>query len=306
MESSFNPPKRFLSLLAALFLFPGFSSAEELTVFGISRGILMNINEADAKITMEAIFVKALVNDLQFRPDIYNEAPMISMIRDGEVGGFVVTVGRFLDMEESGIPVEGNCLNVASSDGSPFINYVLLCRKTKAEPKLADFSGKNLTVCLGDTFKIDDMWLDLELHRQGLGRSELFFNSIQHELKPSKVLIPLFFGKLDICLVHKHVWEVYSEMNPQLATQLHAIAISPPLIESVTGFNSDTVSQRIRNTVRQRFTNMHTKSDGKALLTIVKSKRFISFRNGWLDSARKLRKDHEEIFGPSAAVTSVR
>lgn len=247
---------------------------------------------------MEAIFTKAVIRDMNFEVVLQNEKQIVSGIKNGELGGFVLRASLYNELKSRGVPIEVNTVSSVSDTGDPYINYVLLCKKAEPLPTLKDFQNRKLVICSSETYSLYRKWLDLELHSRGKQEQhDQFFSSIEYTNQPGKAIIPVFFGKSDICVVRKHLWEIYKELNPQLGTRLHVLATSPPLLEAMTCFKTDLVPEQKRRGVRNSMVNMHKSNDGRALLTIVKTKQFVPFKDEFLDSSRQLINKHAELFG---------
>ncbi len=83
------------------------------------------------------------------------------------------------------------------------------------------------------------IWLDVELARAGLPAAEYFFDPMAHVGKVSEVLLPVFFGKEDACLVTQKVFDIMAELNPQISRQLKIVAASKGYIPGFLAFRKN-------------------------------------------------------------------
>lgn len=272
-------------------------SAKEDSIFGLAKGIIGGLNEADTRITMDALFVRTVKYDLKFDVIIMTDEQIESGISEGGIGACTVSATSYLKYKDAGLPLLPVAMNVANGNGTPMVQYVLLCKKQKQPRTIEDFRGKSLiTTGHTNSLLVDDLWLDLFLNENDLPRNDQFFGGKQHFVDPHKVLIPLFFGKYDICLVKKAVWQVMAELKPQIGTQLQLLAESPPLIELMTCVNTDVLPKYRQVQMRNSMVNMDQSAEGRNLLRIIKTVRFIDFQESFLSQNRRLLNEHAAIF----------
>jgi phosphonate transport system substrate-binding protein len=79
--------------------------------------------------------------------------------------------------------------------------------------------------------------------------------------------LPVFFGQADACLTSKRGFDTMCELNPQVARELKAIAVSPPMVVSFYIFRKNCPSAN-REKVIKAITNLPTTAAGKQLATL--------------------------------------
>jgi phosphonate transport system substrate-binding protein len=82
-------------------------------------------------------------------------------------------------------------------------------------------------------------WLATVLDRENLGASDQFFRSMTTESKPSRVILPVFFGQADACLTSKAAFDTMCELNPQVGRELAVVASSPALVAVFYAFHKN-------------------------------------------------------------------
>lgn len=290
---------RIFPYLIAFFVVPlSATKAQEEFNFGISGDIISWLEPADAKIAIRSIFGKSLIRKFDFQATVYdsNDA-FLSEIENDRLKGFTIRTNEYFQLKKTKPEIKGASLAVLDRD-SPLTTYVLLVRKTDDSSRLESFKGKTLVVSYGEGLLIDSMWLDSYLYEKELPVAEKFFGEIKHVRSASKAVVPLFFGKEDICLVRRHSWEVLTELNPQLGRSLEVLAVSPPLLEQVTCINTKLVNSTTFQQFQDSLVSMHETKAGKTLLNSTKVERIIRFEERYLDATRILVEKHKTLFPP--------
>jgi ABC-type phosphate/phosphonate transport system substrate-binding protein len=114
--------------------------------------------------------------------------------------------------------------------------FLLLVRKGGAT-RLADLRGRTLTTVDGTGYDMAAAWLESILLAAGLDPATRHFGAVTTVTKPSRALLPVFFGQQDACLTNRYGYELMIELNPQLGTALTALATSPAMVHSIVVFD---------------------------------------------------------------------
>lgn len=221
--------------------------------FAYSKAMFIEVNENDAKAAVK-VYARALgeqngvyVNSM---PELLAGTNAIAeAIKLKEADLFVLTTEEFLILENQGL--EGPLL-LASIKDAVTEDYLLLAREDSTLRKLEDLENRSLLVASDPRASLAILWLDLLCRQHGLGPATQVLAKVTSAAKTTQVVLPVFFGKTDACIVTRTGWEVMCELNPQLKKQLRVIAASPPLIPALTCFRrgfADNVKQRILKAV---------------------------------------------------------
>ena len=125
------------------------------------------------------------------------------------------------------------------------------------------------------------------LLKEGFGDATNFCSRMTFVAKVSKVVLPVFFRKLDACIVTKRGFETMSELNPQTGQQLKTLAVSPALVPFLFCFRADYTSP-IRKQVVAEISKWHTTPAGRQILTIFQCDRLEEGTFACLESAQEL------------------
>jgi ABC transporter, phosphonate, periplasmic substrate-binding protein len=142
---------------------------------------------------------------------------------------------------------------------------------------------------------ISHIWLEVLLNENKLPPTDEFFKEVKEFEKESQLILSVFFGQLDACVVTKNSYHLMVELNPQIGERLKIISESPDIVLTVTCF-----SENFRNIEhRKRIINSAKKLDfypgGKQILTLMNVDQVVSFRPEYMDNVKILLKDYNNI-----------
>jgi phosphonate transport system substrate-binding protein len=203
---------------------------------GVSASITGEMNVNDARVALRAWAEEvARQSGLRFEPELCTYEELIQKIRNHQVDAFSLNVlefarvavyaGRELVVDQSQLP-----------DGE---DYVLLVHQSSGIQSLADLHGRSLLLYRNTRTCLDRIWLDTLLAAAHLGSADSFLGRLESSPKVSRVVLPVFFRQADACLVPRQAFSTMCELNPQLARQLHTLAISPKLLTTFMAFHKD-------------------------------------------------------------------
>lgn len=94
---------------------------------------------------------------------------------------------------------------------------------TNSKNKISSFKElKNKTIMVqGGKFRIiNELWLDLLCLQIGEKDKFSFFKKVEFTEKPMQSVLPVFFGKADVCIISSSSYSAIQEMNPQISKSL--------------------------------------------------------------------------------------
>jgi len=281
---------------------------------GVSSGLLfIDVNRNDARAAIKVwydVLARKQGFVLDSTVDILDSVAAIRerlLSHSAEV--VTMAVSDYLELEGSGLmnPVMTDARSGQSA--APY-SYLLLCNPSSDTTTLAGLRGKNILVCSRSGSNTGLAWIEVLLNKEKLGRAGAFFNSVKTTEKSQACILPLFFGKVDACIVDEVNLDLAKEMNPQLG-RLKVITRSRPLIESVVGVPVEPHPHQ--KELIDAMLSLQEDALGRQLLMVFKTGRLVPLRPGDLDSARELWRDYSRLSGtqpshpqgtlPAAALT---
>lgn len=238
-----------------------------------TRATFTGINENDARATLKALGTAA-ARDLGVPVE-----PQVSMYegeRDlGEalaaknVDAVAIPMTEFPAVRRHLRP---STVLLATLANQEWDHYLVLVRGDKGYHGLADLQGRRLGIHSGLRACLAEPWLEVSLNDARLPRGASFFEHIERESKLTRAVLPVFFGKLDACLVTRSGFEAMKELNPQLGRQLTTLLKSEPVVTMVLAFRADYEPPYFAK-LEQALASMHESAAGRQMLTIFQIER---------------------------------
>jgi ABC-type phosphate/phosphonate transport system substrate-binding protein len=214
--------------------------------FAITPGVLeADVNPDDALVaariwsaslgTAAGIWAKS---DARIFHDL---SSLVASVKSGDVDILSLSTKEYLEIENT-LRAEPMLTNVQS--GQVELEYIILARQDSGIKTPADLRGKRITLPKGGRNSMMPLWLDAFLVDNGLPVKETFFKEIREVAKTSQVVLPIFFGQVDVGVVIRTAFDTAVTLNPQIGQQLRIIAISPRLVPMVTCFRTTLQAER--------------------------------------------------------------
>ncbi len=271
-------PGRTFGLLVAVAstggLFPTLSAEpEELMRFGFSARMFEGVNLNDAQASMK-VWARQIateqgvpVSPVVLSYDNYRDIEIA--INQREVEAIAVCADEFF-LLRSRVPVGTFVLSDASGEKTE--QYLLLVRRDRGFQNLGELKGRSLVYVITPRAAIIRHWLQVEQLEAGWGDLASHWGRIEGNNKLSKVILPVFFGQADACLVTRSGFEVMAELNPQVGQQLVPIATSGPVIASVFFFRGSYTSRNVDRVI-DIFTHASEDAAAQQILTLFQQDR---------------------------------
>jgi phosphonate transport system substrate-binding protein len=228
---------------------------------------------------------------------IFHERPGFeAAIQGGALHLAIIDTWTFLTMDLAARMQPQFIAAFRDGDGK---RYVVLTRRDGGPTRLADLRGKTIAEFAVANATIGRRWLDTELLAERRGRPEPFFGARELAGTPAAAVLPVFFRKVDACLVDEAGFEVMNELNPQVGRQLQTIARSPALVSAVICVaTSGWTSEEYRQDLIRALGELHLDTAGQQILTLFKVHQLVPFREEQIQTVKALREAFDR--GPPA------
>jgi phosphonate transport system substrate-binding protein len=181
---------------------------------------------------------------------------------------------------------------VPSAEGDIYGEYYILVRKESHYKNIKDLKGTNIGIMSGTNQIASRFWLDVTLAKYNIPEKSKFFKNLFIEEKESQLILNLFFGHLDACIVSAGSFSLMKELNPQVGENLVSIESSPKYLWGVLCFTKTFTNERDRNLFYTNAVHVHELVSGKQLLSLIKIDKLLPFKAEYLNSFKNLMKEY--------------
>jgi ABC-type phosphate/phosphonate transport system substrate-binding protein len=261
---------------------------EEDLVVGFTAAHFVDINRADALAAMK-VWIETVIGSrgfpLKARTVVYDGVASLTAALESGTPDLVILLTpeyvalrdrKFLDPQF--VSVRG--MSIGES-------YLVVSKKDSGLGSLADLRGRRLVAKIGARMSMAEYWLEHCLAEAGQPALRDVCEAVEQEKNVSRTVLPVFFGKVDACLVSTNGFALMCELNPQLRRRLAPVAVSPCLVPSVTCLRTEYKS-KYRADVVEALGELHEEPRGQQILSLFGVDRLVPFDSKCLDTATVL------------------
>lgn len=261
-----------------------------------SESLFATVNQSDASASMQ-VWMRQVgkMNGFQFEAKI-EITPSIGLMRqrlkEHWADLLVLDTPDFLVLADLGL-VEVLAAGTIRGQlaASP---YLLLTRSPLEGGQLSALRGKRIRVASRTKSNLGLIWLETLLAGSRLGRAGGFFSSVEAGYRANACVLPLFFGKIDACVVDSASWDSLQELNPQLG-RLRVAAASEPLLEGLVAMPVEKLAYR--SELIDSVLNLHKTAAGEELVVAFRTGPVIRVEGKRFDSVRSLTSRYRRLAG---------
>lgn len=167
--------------------------------------------------------------------------------------------------------------------------FVILAPRSDSAWTWSGLRGKKFGLHDAPNALIASTWLNAQLAEAGLGPLEQISAELVRGPKISSVVLNVFFGKTDACIVSRAGFETMVELNPQVGEKVSIVAASPPIIDSIFCFRKD-LTQDQKRIFSHEISQLQNSATGQQVLHVFQADRMaIVTEQEWQRSLNLLR-----------------
>jgi ABC-type phosphate/phosphonate transport system substrate-binding protein len=154
--------------------------------------------------------------------------------------------------------------------------YLILVREDSGIGSLQGLRGRSLVLHKAAITCLAPAWLQTALGAPNWSAVQAHFSVVTSEPKVSKgVILPVFFQKVDACLLTRRSFEAACELNPQVGKRLRIAAASPPLVPMLLALHKDCPPER-QKAFLDAVLRLHGSPEGQQVLTLFQAGRLVA------------------------------
>lgn len=266
---------------------------------GLVRNGFTNVNQTDAKAALK-VCAQSLGTKKGYEMNVTvltfdSEDQLAQAVYEASLNLVVIQARYYLKngLESLLDPI---CLPTESKQSQGPHEYLLLVREDSSYKTLSDLKDQEILLMKSITCELSKFWIETLLMEESNEPFDHFFSSSRNAHKPSDVILPVFFGTTEACVVHRPAFDIMIELNPQLGRQLRAIAVSKPLVDALVCMpKKDPSISLYRKDIIDTMTAINEDIYGKQILTLFKTEGMIRFKEEHLIETRALVEQHYRL-----------
>jgi phosphonate transport system substrate-binding protein len=264
----------------------------------ISETLVFGVNLSDASAAM-AVWAVEIVKTADLKPTlsldhdwVVPSDQLLAAIRSGKVDIFCLTVQEYRQV----VPYVDTSRIITDDFGGD--ELLLVVRNGSGIVNLAGLRGRSLIIQEGPGTSLAEPWLSVSLWREGLESPQRFLGHMTANTKLSQVVLPVFFGPADACVVTRRGLAIMTELNPQLGQKLKVLLASPRMESSFFACRKD-LPPHLKKPVFDRFLALRLSPTTQQMLTLFQSSGFAARDGSCLGPANSLPDAYERHREPA-------
>jgi len=125
------------------------------------------------------------------------------------------------------------------------------------------------------------------LSSKRLGKKEKYFKEIEISDKSLPVILKVYFGQGDACIISEENLNLAIEMNPHLATKFITLETSEPILRTILA-ERKSKSEKNKKLLLDNLLNLDKTAEGKQILTLFKIDKLVPFKKDYLRSSYEI------------------
>lgn len=169
---------------------------------------------------------------------------------------------------------------------------LLLVRESDNLDGISGLRGKSISIPAGHF--LGKTYLEVLLMESDYPPVEQYFSNIHETIDTNSAIVDLFFNKTDAALVSDIAFELASELNPSIRTNLKPLAESQQMIPQIIGLNKN-ISEKNKARIDDIMSKSHQNKRIKHLLSLFRANKFIKLDQTDINSTQQLIDRYNQL-----------
>jgi phosphonate transport system substrate-binding protein len=256
----------------------------------ISDKVVIGVNLSDARAAM-MVWTREIMKTIDINVAINQEIvkpsdQLLAAIRGGTVDLFCLTAQEYRQVA----PYVDTSRIIADDYGGD--ELLLVVREGSGIVNLAGLRGRSVILQESPSTGLAEPWLTVSLWREGLESPAQWFSRMTRNTKLSQVVLPVFFGQADACVVTRRGLNTMFELNPQLSRKLKILLVSPRMVSAFFAWRKD-FPANLKKPLFDRLIELKSSPATRQILTLFQSSGFTAYDADCLRPANSLLEAYE-------------
>lgn len=262
---------------------------------GFSTKAFVNVPREDIRVAVRILSQKVARNTVgSATSQIYDSLSDIERdLEEKKLDAVALTPEDFLALRQR-IPLDP-VMVTATSKGHE-VKLLLLARKDCPIRSFRELKNRAISIP-AKVVQYGNMyftWIETLLMREGFSNLETFFSSVNEAQTPSRALMQVFFRQADACVVTDQVFDLATELNPQIGRELTVIARVDKLAGGIIVFRNDLQEDR-KQKLREALRTLHEGQEGRQLFVLFQLNRLIPYRPEYMQATQLFFDEYRSL-----------
>ena len=199
----------------------------------------------------------------------------------------ILTTEEFLNLQNK-LPLEP--INTNYTNGNIGYKYLLLVNKDDNITDIRQLKNESINILARETQKAPFLWVEKLLRENGLKDYKKFFKSVSVDYKATNVVLPVFFGKINACIVTESSYNLLCELNPSIKSKLKVLQSTDNILLGMVCLNKNKKDKSSYSLLKEIFPTLQENEYGKQLLYLFSADKLVPYKNEYLQNYLKLLK----------------
>lgn len=176
-------------------------------------------------------------------------------------------------------------------EGNQSDSIYIIVRTDLGINTIAGLKGKSFELMKND--ELTEMFVDYVFLKQFNKSYNAVLGAFSKQAKASRIVLDIYFKKVDAGVVFKEPYRVMTELNPDIANQIKILDSYPSLSRNVSFFRKDYVyAQQIKDVAK---TMVKDNPRTKQILELFRTPELVEFEVKQLDQFDQFNKDYQTL-----------
>lgn len=270
-------------------------SKKKTYTVGLMRNLFYDVELNDAKAAIK-VWINEIVKTYYNREEYNIKAKIYNSVNEVKesmkADSLTMLSMNTYDFLKYGNEIGLKPVLVGAAEGDIYAQYYILVRNENKIKNIKDLKGTNIGLMSSQNHIASRMWLDILLANNNIADKSKYFKSIISVDKESQLILSVFFGHLDACIVTTGALEVMRELNPQVKEKILPLQTSAKYLWGVLSITGRYADDKERQAFYLHAQHIHELVTGKQLFSLLKIEKLVTFKSDFLNSYRDLIKEY--------------
>ncbi|MCG8015929.1 MAG: phosphate/phosphite/phosphonate ABC transporter substrate-binding protein [Candidatus Thiodiazotropha sp. 'RUGA'] len=271
-----------------------YTQTPENGYFGRMSKVLFDANVTDTTIATDMI-IREVFGSMGMKSEIivYDDKSMLTNdLANNRIDAVFINTIDFLDMQHL---IDMKRLYTLIYGDQAEQTVLLLVRNSDNLDGVSGLRGKSISIPAGHF--LGRTYLDVLLMESDYPPIDQYFGKVHETIDTNTAIVDLYFNKTDAALVSDTAFELASELNPRIRTNLKPLAESQGMIPQVIGLNKN-ISEKNKARIDGIMSKTHQNKRIKHLLSLFRANKFIKLNQSDINSTQQLIKRYNQLIQP--------